>query len=57
MGFFLAFHNTTTTTTHQVEDQKEADRLKKEGILVRTHIPIGPSNLELDKQVLETFGE
>jgi hypothetical protein len=39
------------------QDEDDSDDLKRRGLILGAHIPIGPSHLVVDQQVLDTFGE
>jgi hypothetical protein len=38
------------------EDEEDGDNLKRQGLIVNAHIPIGPSHLDIDPQVLQSYG-
>lgn len=38
------------------KDEQEALRLQEQGLIVKAHIPIGPSNLKIDREAAGKFG-
>ncbi|CBJ28265.1 conserved unknown protein [Ectocarpus siliculosus] len=46
----------TVEDTAAIEEREEIEVLKKQGILIGAHIPMGPSGLILDRSTIGTFG-
>ncbi|CAB1097206.1 unnamed protein product [Ectocarpus sp. CCAP 1310/34] len=46
----------TAEDTAAIEEREEIEVLKRQGILIGVHIPMGPSGLVLDRSTIGTFG-